>query len=85
MARVPIVDALAFSKVKARLGGRVHLVASGAAPLASHVEKFLKVTMCAPVTQARVPTSCCCIVHAVRMPMKAPPMPMEAPVALGPR
>ena len=50
---VPIVDSLAFSKVKARLGGRVRLVVSGGAPLANHVEKFLKVTMCAPVTQVR--------------------------------
>ena len=51
MVTLPIVDALAFSKVKARLGGRVRLVVSGGAPLANHVEKFLKVTMCAPVTQ----------------------------------
>jgi long-chain acyl-CoA synthetase len=49
--QLPIVDHLAFSAVKARLGGRVRLVVSGGAPLANHVEHFLKVTMCAPVTQ----------------------------------
>jgi long-chain acyl-CoA synthetase len=51
MVHVPLVDTLAFSAVKARLGGRVRLVVSGGAPLASHVEHFLKVTLCAPVTQ----------------------------------
>lgn len=33
------------------LGGRVRLVISGAAPLSGHVEKFLRVIMCAPVMQ----------------------------------
>lgn len=41
-----------FSKIKARLGGRVKLIVSGGAPLAGHVEDFLKITMCAPVVQA---------------------------------
>ncbi|GAQ85275.1 Long-Chain Acyl-CoA Synthetase [Klebsormidium nitens] len=47
----PIMDALVFGKVKQRLGGNVRLILSGAAPLAPHVEDFLKVTMCAPVVQ----------------------------------
>lgn len=38
-------------QVKQRLGGHVRLILSGAAPLAPHVEDFLKVTMCAPVVQ----------------------------------
>lgn len=59
MSQVPIVDKLAFSKVKARLGGRVRLVISGGAPLASHVEHFLKVTMCAPVSQGYGLTETC--------------------------
>eukprot|EP00271_Cylindrocystis_brebissonii_P016386 TRINITY_DN3988_c0_g2_i1.p1 TRINITY_DN3988_c0_g2~~TRINITY_DN3988_c0_g2_i1.p1 ORF type:complete len:752 (+),score=150.20 TRINITY_DN3988_c0_g2_i1:264-2258(+) len=48
----PIADAIVFGKVKARLGGRNRLILSGAAPLAPHVEEFLKVAFCAPVVQA---------------------------------
>ena len=55
----PIVDAVVFSKVKARLGGRVRLVCSGSAPLAHHVEEFLKVVMCAPVSQGYGLTETC--------------------------
>jgi long-chain acyl-CoA synthetase len=39
--------------VKQRLGGHVKLIVSGGAPLAPHVEEFLKVTMCTPVVQVR--------------------------------
>lgn len=55
----PLADALVFSKVKARLGGRVRLVCSGSAPLARHVEEFLKVTMCAPCSQGYGLTETC--------------------------
>lgn len=51
----PFADALVFRKVKARLGGRVRLVLSGAAPLGDAVQEFLAVTMCAPVLQVRGP------------------------------
>ncbi|GJP53476.1 hypothetical protein CLOM_g12640 [Closterium sp. NIES-68] len=47
----PISDAIVFNKIKARLGGRVKAICSGAAPLAPHVEEFLKITMCCPVVQ----------------------------------
>jgi hypothetical protein len=47
----PVFDKVVFSKIKARLGGRVKLIVSGGAPLAGHVEEFLKITMCAPVVQ----------------------------------
>ena len=50
----PFFDRLVFSKVKARLGGNVRLICSGGAPLAPHVEEFLKVAMCAPVVQVCV-------------------------------
>ena len=53
------MDAVVFSKVKARLGGRVRLVCSGSAPLAHHVEEFLKVVMCAPVSQGYGLTETC--------------------------
>lgn len=38
-------------QVKMGLGGNVKIVISGAAPLASHVEDFLRVVTCAPVVQ----------------------------------
>ncbi len=47
----PFFDKLVFSKVKARLGGRVRMLVSGGAPLAPHVEEFLKVAFCCPVVQ----------------------------------
>ncbi|CAI7781178.1 unnamed protein product [Closterium sp. NIES-54] len=47
----PISDAIVFNKIKARLGGKVKAICSGAAPLAPHVEEFLKITMCCPVVQ----------------------------------
>ncbi|CAI5509339.1 unnamed protein product, partial [Closterium sp. Naga37s-1] len=47
----PIFDFLVFSKIKARLGGNVRIICSGAAPLAPHVEEFLKIAMCCPVVQ----------------------------------
>jgi hypothetical protein len=49
----PFFDKLVFSKVKARLGGRVRILVSGGAPLAPHVEEFLKVAFCCPVVQVR--------------------------------
>jgi hypothetical protein len=49
----PFFDKLVFGKVKQRLGGNVKLIVSGGAPLAPHVEEFLKVAMCAPVVQVR--------------------------------
>lgn len=33
------------------LGGNVKIVISGAAPLAAHVEEYLRVVTCAPVVQ----------------------------------
>lgn len=39
----PLADKVVFYKVKDKLGGRVRLMISGGAPLARHVEEFLKV------------------------------------------
>ena len=47
----PLMDKIIFSKIKARLGGNVRLMISGGAPLAPHVETFLRVAMCCPVVQ----------------------------------
>ncbi|EIE18699.1 long chain acyl-CoA synthetase 4 [Coccomyxa subellipsoidea C-169] len=55
----PLADALVFDKVRAKLGGRVRLVCSGGAPLARHVEEFLKTAMCAPCCQGYGLTETC--------------------------
>eukprot|EP00884_Botryococcus_braunii_P018307 jgi/Botrbrau1/515/Bobra.110_2s0144.1 len=55
----PLADALVFSQVKERMGGRVRMMASGSAPLPSHIEEFLKVTFCAPVVQGYGLTETC--------------------------
>lgn len=55
----PLFDRLVFSKVKQRLGGNVKLIVSGGAPLAPHVEEFLKVAMCSPVVQGYGLTETC--------------------------
>jgi hypothetical protein len=49
----PLADLLVFNNIKQKLGGRVRLILSGAAPLASPVQEFLAVSMCAPVLQVR--------------------------------
>lgn len=40
-----------FSQVKQGLGGNVRLILSGAAPLSTHVEEFLRVVACCHVLQ----------------------------------
>ncbi|XP_010261577.1 PREDICTED: long chain acyl-CoA synthetase 4-like isoform X1 [Nelumbo nucifera] len=55
----PIFDKIVFSKVKQGLGGNVRLILSGAAPLATHVEAFLRVVACAHVLQGYGLTETC--------------------------
>ncbi|KAL1806035.1 hypothetical protein DCAR_0831783 [Daucus carota subsp. sativus] len=55
----PLCDKVVFSKVKQGLGGRVRLILSGAAPLASHVEAYLKVVTCCHVLQGYGLTETC--------------------------
>eukprot|EP00891_Asterochloris_glomerata_P009967 jgi/Astpho2/9967/Aster-06780 len=55
----PFFDRLVFNKIKGRLGGRVRIIVTGGAPLASHTEEFLKVAMCAPVVQGYGLTETC--------------------------
>eukprot|EP00850_Spirogloea_muscicola_P001905 SM000007S20865 [mRNA] locus=s7:611829:626196:+ [translate_table: standard] len=55
----PFFDKLVFSKIKQQLGGSVRVILSGAAPLAPHIEEFLKVVMCAPVVQGYGLTESC--------------------------
>lgn len=54
-----IGDALVFSKIKERLGGRVRFICSGGAPLPQHLEDWLKVTMCCPIVQGYGLTETC--------------------------
>lgn len=55
----PICDKVVFGKIKERLGGRVRLIVSGGAPLARHVEDFLRVAMCCRVVQGYGLTETC--------------------------
>ncbi|CAH2078132.1 unnamed protein product [Thlaspi arvense] len=55
----PLSDKLVFSKVKQGLGGKVRIILSGAAPLASHVESFLRVVACCHVLQGYGLTESC--------------------------
>ncbi|CAI0441158.1 unnamed protein product [Linum tenue] len=55
----PLSDKLVFSKVRQGLGGNVRLILSGAAPLASHVEAYLRVVTCAHVLQGYGLTESC--------------------------
>lgn len=54
-----ICDKVVFSQVKQGLGGRVRLILSGAAPLSTHVEEFLRVVTCAHVLQGYGLTETC--------------------------
>ncbi|KAM7511903.1 hypothetical protein LguiB_010778 [Lonicera macranthoides] len=47
----PKLDKIVFSKVKEGLGGNVRLILSGAAPLSTSIETFLRVVTCAHVLQ----------------------------------
>ncbi|XP_010266499.1 PREDICTED: long chain acyl-CoA synthetase 4 [Nelumbo nucifera] len=55
----PTLDKLIFSQIKQGLGGRVRLILSGAAPLARHVEAFLRVVTCSHVLQGYGLTETC--------------------------
>ncbi|KAA8516170.1 hypothetical protein F0562_019349 [Nyssa sinensis] len=55
----PKLDKIVFSKVKEGLGGNVRLILSGAAPLSTGVETFLRVVTCAHVLQGYGLTETC--------------------------
>ncbi|XP_010255021.1 PREDICTED: long chain acyl-CoA synthetase 2 isoform X2 [Nelumbo nucifera] len=55
----PLFDTLIFDKSKQALGGRVRIIISGAAPLPSHVEEFLRVTSCSVLVQGYGLTESC--------------------------
>lgn len=41
----PLLDRIVFAKVGAALGGRLRCVTSGGAPLAPHIEEFMRVAL----------------------------------------
>ncbi|KAK0586908.1 hypothetical protein LWI29_014256 [Acer saccharum] len=55
----PLSDKVVFDKVKQAFGGRVRLILSGAAPLSTHVEAFLRVVACSHVLQGYGLTESC--------------------------
>ncbi|CAI9094303.1 OLC1v1030020C1 [Oldenlandia corymbosa var. corymbosa] len=55
----PVFDKIVFNKIKQGLGGNVRLILSGAAPLATHVEEFLRVVSCSHVLQGYGLTETC--------------------------
>lgn len=85
----PFFDKLVFSKIKARLGGHVRFIVTGGAPLANHVEEFLKVCFCCPVVQGYGLTETCaasciavpdkkCMAGTVGPPLPSTDMRLEA-------
>ncbi|KAL6986398.1 Long chain acyl-CoA synthetase 4 [Sarracenia purpurea var. burkii] len=55
----PLCDKIVFSKVKKELGGNIRCILSGAAPLATHVEAFLRVVTCTHILQGYGLTESC--------------------------
>ena len=55
----PLFDKIVFKKVAQKLGGRVKILVSGAAPLSKHVEEFLRVAFCAGFIQGYGLTESC--------------------------
>jgi len=53
-----IYDAIVFNKIAAILGGRVRMMVTGSAPIASDVLDFLKVCFKAPIVEAYGMTEC---------------------------
>ncbi|XP_016565840.2 long chain acyl-CoA synthetase 6, peroxisomal [Capsicum annuum] len=58
----PIWDRLVFNKIKARLGGRVRYMVSGASPLSPHVMDFLRVCFGCQVVEGYGMTESSCVI-----------------------
>jgi len=55
----PFWDALVFRKIRAVLGGNLHLVSSGSAPISSEVMDFLKIALCCEAAEGYGMTENC--------------------------
>ncbi|KAL8188628.1 hypothetical protein R6Q57_029648 [Mikania cordata] len=58
----PMWDRLVFDKIKAKLGGRVRYMVSGASPLSADVMNFLKVCFGCPVMEGYGMTETSCVI-----------------------
>ncbi|KAJ0954959.1 putative long-chain-fatty-acid--CoA ligase [Helianthus annuus] len=58
----PIWDRLVFNKIKAKMGGRVRFLGSGASPLSSDIMDFLKVCFGCPVIEGYGMTETACVI-----------------------
>ncbi|KAF6162775.1 hypothetical protein GIB67_029044 [Kingdonia uniflora] len=61
----PMWDRLVFNKIKAKLGGRVRFMASGASPLSPDVMDFLRVCFSCRVAEGYGMTETSCIISAM--------------------
>ncbi|CAL5036206.1 unnamed protein product [Urochloa decumbens] len=61
----PVWDKLVFNKIKARLGGRVRLMSSGASPLSADVMEFLRICFGGEVLEGYGMTETSCIISAM--------------------
>ncbi|XP_022723130.1 long chain acyl-CoA synthetase 6, peroxisomal-like [Durio zibethinus] len=61
----PMWDRLVFNKIKAKLGGRVRFMGSGAAPLSPDVSDFLKICFDCPVVEGYGMTETSCVVSCM--------------------
>ncbi|KAD0994762.1 hypothetical protein R6Q59_031986 [Mikania micrantha] len=58
----PIWDRLVFNKIKAKMGGRVRFLGSGASPLSPDIMDFLKVCFGCPVIEGYGMTETACVI-----------------------
>lgn len=58
----PMWDRLVFNKIKARLGGRVRFMGSGASPLSPDVMEFLRICFGCPVIEGYGMTETSCVI-----------------------
>ncbi|KAF5736849.1 Long chain acyl-CoA synthetase 7 [Tripterygium wilfordii] len=61
----PMWDRLVFNKIKARLGGRVRFIASGASPLSPDVMDFLKICFGGLVLEGYGMTETSCLISSI--------------------
>jgi long-chain acyl-CoA synthetase len=47
----PVWDSIYFHDYRAMLGGRVRLIATGAAPISKEILDFLKIVLSAPIAE----------------------------------
>jgi len=61
----PMWDRLVFNKIKARLGGRVRLMSSGASPLSSDVMEFLRICFGGEIFEGYGMTETSCVISTM--------------------